>query len=59
MENVIMEEPAKQPRQEPNVYLYHMGGRSVTITSGEVWYKRLWYLFTNPLYYIFAGRWRF
>ena len=54
-----MEEPAKQPRQEPNVYLYHMGGRSVTITSGEVWYKRLWYLFTNPLYYIFAGRWRF
>jgi hypothetical protein len=44
--------------QGPNVFLYYKSTQSVVITTGEVWYKRLWYLITNPFYYIFASKWR-
>jgi hypothetical protein len=43
----------------PNVYLYHKGTQAVVITSGEAWYKRLWYVLTNPFTYLFAGKLRY
>jgi hypothetical protein len=45
--------------QAPNVHLYYKDDYSVTITTGEAWYKRLWFLLTNPFRYLFTGKWKF
>jgi hypothetical protein len=55
LEEVSSDEVAKGP----NVYLYHQNTLSVTITTGEVWYKRLWFLISSPLRYLFTGEWKF
>ena len=44
---------------EPNVTLYYENTRSVTIATGETWYKRLWYMISNPFRYLFIGRVKF
>jgi hypothetical protein len=55
MKEVLSDEIAKGP----NVYLYHKNSYSVTITTGEAWYKRLWFLISNPFRYLFTGEWKF
>jgi len=34
-------------------------GNAITIRTRVKWYKRLWYIITNPITYIFAGRIRY
>ena len=34
-------------------------GNAITIRTGVKWYKRLWYIISNPITYIFAGRIRY
>jgi len=42
----------------PVLYSKH-NGNAVTIRSKVKWYKRLWYIISNPITYIFAGRIRY
>jgi hypothetical protein len=46
-------------KSEPNVTLYYEDTRTVTITTGEKWYTRFWYLISNPFRYLFTGNWKF
>jgi len=32
--------------------------RSFSIIIQTKWYKRIWYLISNPFFYIFKGKWR-
>lgn len=43
----------------PNAYLYHKNDKCLTITTGEAWYKRIWFLVSNPFRYLFVGRVKF
>ena len=45
--------------QGPNLFLYHNNTKSVTITTGEAWYMRIWLFLSNPFRYLFTGRVRY
>lgn len=44
--------------QEPDVCLNQDMKHNLTITTGMKWHVRLWYVMTNPFYYVFTGKWR-
>ena len=54
-----MEAKETTSKEGPNVLLYYKGTQALAITSGETWYKRIWYVLTNPFTYIFAGKLRY
>jgi len=56
---ILEEVHSDEIAQSPNVHLYYKNDYSVTITTGEIWYKRLWYLISNPFRYLFTGKWKF
>ena len=37
---------------------FYMKPAITVITSNMKWHIRLWYVITNPFYYVFAGKWR-
>lgn len=42
-----------------NANLINKNNTAIIIETDEKWYVRLWYIFTNPITYIFAGRIRY
>ena len=43
----------------PDVIVNRNDNKAITIETGVKWYTRIWYILTNPITYIFAGRIRY